>query len=1013
MAATGSGLVGCLLLMVTRGVFSMSNCNTESAICAFNGRLQGTILFQEKHGFGCSSFGDADGLHVQIDLQGFDPQDRVTAHNFRIKSFAGLMPNCTGMGADHGQGLRGADLGTYAESKGGVVQISDARLKNGPSLSGAQSIVGRSVAVLKGQDPQARFQTRQVTLGCCIIGVADLQGLAAGNSFGPSNTFNPQPSNTNSFNQPGNNFSPPANTFNPPANTFNPPGSNFNQPGNKFSPPANTFNPPRNNFNQPGNTFNTNPTGGFNNGASGGFNNGGRPAAGGRGGGGGGGFNSFNSQPPASSTYGPFAASAIRRQSAATRPSPQELSGSFTNSAFKSPFALGDRFSFFDLSVPTGIQNGPFGGFSDSGSAFSSPFKSPSASSPGFFDLGPKSDVYSPSTTNFVNGPQQPNLNTNNLNNNNLNSNNINNVNNPVSPQPVPTAPIGNTSQQQGQGLGQGQGQGQVQGQVTPQPGPNPIDNQNQYPDNQNRYPTSQTQYPPNQNQLPNNQNQYPPNQNQYPQNQNQVPPTQNRFPGVSQPPPNQGDQLLEGFSSFPVQASIFQNPLGGPSNGVGTIQGAKAQLGDLFFQGSDKNPAADLLETGLFGSKEYGAGNGQYNPYEDFVEANNNQQPAPAPSNYDNGGNSNNYDDYGGDYADRDYRGGDGGAGGGGGNPDYGAQGNNYDNYDGQDYNDRGSPSSQGGGGPPYDSYPAGDYADYPSQGDSRDYPSGSQDYPSDSGKDYPSDSGRDYPSDSGRDYPTDSRDYPAGNGGDYPSGGNYPIEYPDKGDYPGNRDYSSNGEDYPVSSSYDSDPIPSPYDVKETPQTEPAKTGDRYGPGGGSDSSQPYNGILPGEPTDGYNLPEDDAGDKKAVTYYVNPTTQSVSTNLPVDPNSIPLLDSGVIPTPAGSLGSDNLGPSPSYSADPSLDPSYPSQDPSYPSEDPSYPSTPQPDSTYDELPPTGFSDLEPYAYEGGFVSGISAVGDGGLNRAPTVAGTTSSPVAAFDTPQPIALPPELQRR
>ena len=72
----------------------------------FSGASLAPLPFFVTQGFGCSSFGDDEGLHVQIDLQGFDPQDGITSHNFRIKSYAGLLPNCTGMGPDYGQGLR-------------------------------------------------------------------------------------------------------------------------------------------------------------------------------------------------------------------------------------------------------------------------------------------------------------------------------------------------------------------------------------------------------------------------------------------------------------------------------------------------------------------------------------------------------------------------------------------------------------------------------------------------------------------------------------------------------------------------------------------------------------------------------------------------------------------------------------------------------------------------------------------------------------------------------------------
>ncbi|KAK7503250.1 hypothetical protein BaRGS_00005515, partial [Batillaria attramentaria] len=144
-------------------------------------------------GFGCSSFGNGNGLHMQVDLQGFDPKDVYTSHTFRVKSYAGLMPDCGGMGPDYGRGLQGSDLGTYAEGDGGVIQINDVRLQNGPTIVGQQSILGRSIATLGGKrsdsfmrkirqfgplcvyppvlkGSQDRFQrSPPEVLGCCII----------------------------------------------------------------------------------------------------------------------------------------------------------------------------------------------------------------------------------------------------------------------------------------------------------------------------------------------------------------------------------------------------------------------------------------------------------------------------------------------------------------------------------------------------------------------------------------------------------------------------------------------------------------------------------------------------------------------------------------------------------------------------------------------------------------------------------------------------------------------------
>ena len=119
---------------------------------------------------------------------------------------------------------------------------------------------------MKGLD--SRYQQTPQVLGCCIIGVANLQQLRAGT--GAASSFN-NPTSINNFNAPTNGF----------------------------------------------------------------------------------GFNA-DRQPP---SYSPFGTSAIRRQSAATRPSPRSLANSFTNSAFRSPFNLDDKFSFFDLTGKTARVN--------------------------------------------------------------------------------------------------------------------------------------------------------------------------------------------------------------------------------------------------------------------------------------------------------------------------------------------------------------------------------------------------------------------------------------------------------------------------------------------------------------------------------------------------------------------------------------------------------------------------------------------------------------------------------
>ncbi|XP_076445810.1 uncharacterized protein LOC143283456 isoform X1 [Babylonia areolata] len=154
---------------------AQDQCNTQSAICIFNGRLQGTILFLEQQGFGCGISANNRGLHLDIDLQGFDPGDSATAYNFRVKSFAGLLPpTCNGMGPDFGSDPRAADLGTVARSSEGRVHSSNV-LHDGPTLWGDNSLLGRSVAVTRGGPNTLQQQTPDEVLDCCIIGMVSLQ----------------------------------------------------------------------------------------------------------------------------------------------------------------------------------------------------------------------------------------------------------------------------------------------------------------------------------------------------------------------------------------------------------------------------------------------------------------------------------------------------------------------------------------------------------------------------------------------------------------------------------------------------------------------------------------------------------------------------------------------------------------------------------------------------------------------------------------------------------------------
>ena len=155
---------------------------------------------------------------------------------------------------------------------------------------------------------------------------------------------------------------------------------------------------------------------------------------------------------------------------------------------------------------------------------------------------------------------------------------------------------------------------------------------------------------------------------------------------------------------------------------------------------------------------------------------------------------------------------------------------------------------------------------------------------------------------------------------------------------------------------------------------------------------------------------------------------------TRNPSYPSSDPPTNPSFDPATNPSYPSSDPATNPSYpSSDPATNPSYPS---SGPATNPSYPgsgsaTTPAPD----EGPaPGGYSDLGPYVYEGGFVAGISAVdspdsptgppgpytsagsgapsGPGSVNSEPSYA-IRSSSAAAYDTPQPVELPPRLQQR
>ncbi|PVD28276.1 hypothetical protein C0Q70_10863 [Pomacea canaliculata] len=174
------------------------------------------MVFFETQGFGCGSFGNDESLVVGIDLEGFDTQDAFTSHSFRVKTYMGFGPNCTGMGSDFGQGLRGADLGAYPENKDGTLRVASVKIPGGPTLIGQRSIAGHSVVVLKGTNVTSQ-KTPPEVLGCCVVGFADLDKLSQGDSS-PSTSFTPstsdqQPSNLKDQGSSGPRQSYPPNTF--------------------------------------------------------------------------------------------------------------------------------------------------------------------------------------------------------------------------------------------------------------------------------------------------------------------------------------------------------------------------------------------------------------------------------------------------------------------------------------------------------------------------------------------------------------------------------------------------------------------------------------------------------------------------------------------------------------------------------------------------------------------------------------------------------------------------------
>nr|KAG5711208.1 hypothetical protein BaRGS_004852 [Batillaria attramentaria] len=309
------------------------------------------------------------------------------------------------------------------------------------------------------------------------------------------------------------------------------------------------------------------------------------------------------------------------------------------------------------MKLAPGITAGPFSSSTGSGSVFNSPFQSIN-SQKDFFNLGPQ--------TNIAAGPGSVASNTKlgaSLNNNNNNNPNQANVNNNVQ-------------------------------------NPNQNSNNNAYfPDNNNS----------------NNANGYPVNSGAGNAGQQQNPhsgiqqglPNQNQAPkqGYLQP-----GQVLEGFSSFP-QTSLFGSTVG--NSEPADNQGPRQQLGDIFFRGQDKNPAAGLLETGLFGTRDYGQGNNAYDPYADFLDAGDNggssSQEMPSYYNDNNNNYNNDYDNYKDSAANSNY-----------GTPSNAGYSNNDQNYaePGTNYYDRapedtssdGSYPSSNSYDPAYDNtYPSG----------------------------------------------------------------------------------------------------------------------------------------------------------------------------------------------------------------------------------------------------------------------------------------------------------------
>ena len=650
------------------------------------------------------------------------------------------------------------------------------------------------------------------------------------------------------------------------------------------------------------------------------------------------------------------------------------------------------------VAASAGINNGPFGGGS-SGSVFASPFKAASAASPDFFNLASQPRSYS---------------NTRNSNNYFANAN---------TPGSVNAYPGGTNAYSSGNAVGDintpPQQNSRGQGQNNPQPGTISAETWKQNPNNPKQSPGSPNrnlqnpkQLPSSPNQYPNNLKQLPTNLSQYPNNVKQLPTNPSQYPSVAKAPPA-GNQILEGFSSFPTQTSLFTGTLGSP--GSTGSQTSRTQLGDFFFQGQDKNPAADLLETGLFGTRDYGEGNGKYNPYQEFLGLDDGSQPALPSTSSPYYGDSNS-DYYGDDYYNDNYS-------------DY-APGP----YAGNDKNDPTHDTNSRD----YNSVAYDDRVDYPADAGYDDR------VPNDSSPAYDTEGGRYLDEDNYRPSRGRAEDSYSSYNGSSPASDSDSFSAGSVPGYPAGTDYGDS-RDYPVATSYsDTDPGSSTYDVKVQSQSDPTKTPYEgpsydYDPSEttASDPSDGYDGILASQPTHGYNPSVDGRSDLREVTYHETPSTQTLSTSKPTQPSintSHPGNDNNAVPS--GAVSGFSREPRDPLS-DPSRNPSYPSSDPSTnPSQVFSGPSQLSsgfsPSSSPDDGPAsTGYSDMEPFVYDGGFVSGISAVDSvdtpaGTLGSYTSVPSSSSSsgnsepnyPVRStsdgeYDTPQPVELPPRLQRR